>query len=106
MQNMEPPDTASLLTEGPGLGLAIAASLARRMGGVIQHVGDGALTTITLAMPLAPADAWTAFPTGDRRTTKGDPTVGEFSNRFTIDTANASDAPTPAPAPQRRIRFN
>ena len=95
-----------LLTEGTGLGLAIAASLSRRMGGVIQHVADRVDTTITFAMPLAPSDVWSAFPTRDRRPETADPTVRRLSNRFTIDTGNASDTPTPAPTPQRRIRFS
>ncbi len=95
-----------LLTEGKGLGLAIAASLSQRMGGAVQHDADRRHTTITLAIPLAPASAWDSFPTRDRRSETADPMVRQVSNRFTIDTANASDAPSPAAAPQRRIRFS
>jgi hypothetical protein len=76
------------------------------MGGVIQHVADQEQTTITLAMPLAPADAWTALPARDRRSETADPMVRQFSNRFSIDTANASDGSAAAPTPQRRIRFS
>jgi signal transduction histidine kinase len=94
-----------LLTERAGLGLAIAASLAQRMGGVLQHATDRQQTTIILAMPLAPADAWDAFPTRDRRVEGADPTARPLSNRFTIDTANAADAPAPSPEPKHRIRF-
>ncbi|MGB5736434.1 MAG: ATP-binding protein, partial [Thiohalocapsa sp.] len=95
-----------LLTEGTGLGLAIAASLSRRMGGAIQYVADRADTTITLAMPLAPSEVWSTFPNRDRRPETADPMVLTLSNRFTIDTGNASDAPTPAETPRRRIRFS
>ena len=106
IRDSEHEEPIGLLTEGTGLGLAIAASLSRRMGGVIQHVADREETTITLAIPLAPADAWTAFPARDRRSETADPMVRQFSNRFSIETANASDGPEAVPTPQRRIRFS
>lgn len=101
MADITTPGSRSLLTENEGLGLAIAASLTRRMGGSLDYAPDGDRTTFAMTMPLAPPEAWAGFQLDDRSDT-ADERASESARDFSVDTANSADAP---PSARPRIRF-